>query len=120
MQQIHQKCFTRNRIRGRLASLLMLSVCTGILIGFVTVPYLPYNLVPKIFAPLPILFFIAFILFPETPHYFIERQNFDVSETHFLFKISLFHNFFFTDSKKNIKKSFPINFVSFTCNFDFT
>lgn len=72
--------FPRNRIRGRLASLLMLSVCTGILIGFVTVPYVSYYVVPKIFAPLPILFFIAFVLFPETPHHFIARQKFEVSK----------------------------------------
>lgn len=69
-----------NRIRGRLASLLMLCVCTGILIGFSTVPYLSYYLVPKVFAPLPILFFVAFIFLPETPQYFISRLDFDVSE----------------------------------------
>lgn len=70
----------RNRIRGRLASLLMLCVCTGILIGFCTVPYLSYYLVPKVFAPLPILFFATFILLPETPQYFISRLDFEVSK----------------------------------------
>lgn len=68
-----------DRIRGRLASLLMLSVTIGILFGFIAGTYLSYYLVPKIFAPLPILFFIGFFLFPETPQYFIARKNFKVS-----------------------------------------
>ncbi|XP_031623618.1 facilitated trehalose transporter Tret1-like [Contarinia nasturtii] len=65
------------RIRGRLASLLMLNVTIGILFGFIAGTYLSYYLVPKIFLPLPIVFFASFIFFPETPQYFIERKHFD-------------------------------------------
>lgn len=56
----------------------MLNVCIGILFGFIAGTHLPYNLVPKIFLPLPIIFFVLFIFFPETPQYFIARKNFDV------------------------------------------
>lgn len=68
------------RIRGRLGSLLMLCVSIGILFGFTFGTYLAYFLVPKIFAPLPILFFAAFFFFPETPQYFISRKNFEVQK----------------------------------------
>lgn len=56
----------------------MLCVTIGILFGFVAGTYLAYFLVPKIFAPLPILFFASFFFFPETPQYFISRKNFEV------------------------------------------
>ncbi|XP_055304889.1 facilitated trehalose transporter Tret1-like isoform X2 [Sitodiplosis mosellana] len=65
------------RIRGRLGSLLMLSVTIGILFGFIAGTYLTYYLVPKIFLPLPIVFFVLFIFFPETPQYFIQRKSFE-------------------------------------------
>lgn len=66
------------RIRGRLGSLLMLNVTIGILVGFIAGTHLPYHTVPKIFLPAPCIFFLLFIFFPETPHYFISRKNFDV------------------------------------------
>lgn len=56
----------------------MLCVSIGILFGFVAGTYLAYFLVPKIFAPLPIIFFTSFFFFPETPQYFISRKNFEV------------------------------------------
>lgn len=61
----------------------MLSVTIGILFGFIAGTYLTYYLVPKIFLPLPIVFFALFILFPETPQYFIQRKSFDVMYHHF-------------------------------------
>lgn len=70
------------RIRGRLGSLLMLSVTIGILFGFISGTYLTYYLVPKIFLPLPLVFFALFIFFPETPQYFIQRKSFEVMYTH--------------------------------------
>lgn len=71
-------CCCCYRIRGRLGSLLMLSVTIGILFGFIAGTYLTYYLVPKIFLPLPIVFFVLFIFFPETPQYYIKRKSFDV------------------------------------------
>lgn len=56
----------------------MLNVCIGILFGFIAGTHLPYTLVPKIFLPLPIVFFLLFIFFPETPQHYIVRKNFDV------------------------------------------
>lgn len=70
-----------HRIRGRLGSLLMLNVCIGILLGFIAGTHLPYNLVPQIFLPLPIVFFLLFIFFPETPQHYVMRKNFDVRKT---------------------------------------
>lgn len=60
----------------------MLNVTIGILFGFIAGTYLTYYLVPKIFLPLPMVFFALFILFPETPQYFIQRKNFEVKYIH--------------------------------------
>lgn len=87
-----------HRIRGRLGSLLMLSVTIGILFGFVAGTYLTYFLVPKIFLPLPIIFFVAFFFFPETPQYFIARKNFEV-------------NILFSFAHKNINFHVPLSII---------
>lgn len=54
---------------------MMLSLTTGILCAFVAGSYLDYSLVPKIFIALPVVFFAAFILLPETPQHFLYRKN---------------------------------------------
>lgn len=116
-------CEINCRIRGRLGSLLMLSVCSGILCGFIAGTYFGYYLVPKIFLPLPIVFFGLFIFFPETPQYFITRKHFEVTNRSKQYKtnkqilvnsklafshsnkISLFLSFFFVvvvNRKQNI------------------
>lgn len=71
--------FQNHRIRGRLGSLMMLTLTTGILCSFVAGAYLDYSLIPKLFIPLPIVFFAAFILLPETPQHFLYRNNHEVS-----------------------------------------
>lgn len=78
---MYRKKYIHCRIRGRLGSLLMLSVTIGILFGFIAGTYLQYFLVPKLFLPLPIVFFVLFIFFPETPQYFIQRKSFEVMQT---------------------------------------
>lgn len=71
-------CIYICRIRGRLGSLLMLNVTIGILLGFIAGTHLPYDMVPKIFLPLPLIFFVLFCFYPETPQFFISRKKFDV------------------------------------------
>lgn len=58
---------------------MMLTLTTGILFAFVAGSYLEYSLVPKIFIALPVVFFAAFIMLPETPEHFLYRNNPEVS-----------------------------------------
>lgn len=70
----------------------MLCVSIGILFGFVAGTYLAYFLVPKIFAPFPIIFFASFFFFPETPQYFISRKNFEVHTKYKLYPLGITHS----------------------------
>lgn len=73
--------FSILRIRGRLGSLMMVTLTTGILFAFVTGTYLKYSVIPKIFIALPVVFFAAFIFLPETPQHFLYRNNPEVRST---------------------------------------
>lgn len=57
----------------------MLSLTIGILAAFVAGTYLDYALVPKIFIGLPVVFFAAIALLPETPQHYIARNDHEVS-----------------------------------------
>lgn len=58
----------------------MLVLTIGILASFVAGTYLDYAFYPKIFVGLPVIFFIAFALMPDTPQYFIARNEHEVSK----------------------------------------
>lgn len=59
-------------VRGSLGSLLVLSCNIGILIAFICGNYLNYTLQPVVLASLPILFFVTFSFFPESPQYLMK------------------------------------------------
>lgn len=61
-----------DNVRGSLGSLLVLSCTIGMLIAFIAGNYLAYNTPPIIYAAQPILFFVAFAFFPESPQYLMK------------------------------------------------
>ena len=54
----------------------------GILIAFIVGASVDYKYVPCIYIIFPIIFGIAFILFPNSPQYHLKRAQFQVSLTH--------------------------------------
>lgn len=68
-------------VRGSLGSLLVLSANIGILIAFVAGNYVTYNISPIIHASLPILFFMAFWFFPESPQYLMKIGKEEVKQS---------------------------------------
>lgn len=61
-----------DNVRGSLGSLLVLSCNIGILIAFIIGNYLTYTIQLFIHASLPILFFVSFAFFPESPQYLMK------------------------------------------------
>lgn len=59
-------------VRGSLGSLLVLSCNVGILIAFILGNYVTYCIQPIILASLPVLFFVVFAFFPESPQYLMK------------------------------------------------
>lgn len=63
---------SEDRVRGSLGSLLVLSCNIGILIAFTCGNYLNYTVQPVVLVALPILFFVTFSFFPESPQYLMK------------------------------------------------
>lgn len=59
-------------VRGSLGSLLVVSCNIGILMGFILGNYLTYTTQPIVHVLLPIIFFVAFAFFPESPQYLMK------------------------------------------------
>lgn len=71
-------------IRGRLASLTMLSRNIGVLLIFSFGAYADYFTVPCIFIFFPIIFLICFSLLPNTPQFYFRNGRIEViSDCHF-------------------------------------
>lgn len=58
---------------------------TGILVGYALPAYFDYFLVPCIIIVLPILYFVACLIFPETPQYLLKRGRTERAEKSFNF-----------------------------------
>lgn len=65
-------------VRGSLGSLLILNCNAGILLAFILGNYLSYDTQAIILACLPILFFITFSFFPESPMYLMKSGKEEV------------------------------------------
>nr|XP_029723342.1 facilitated trehalose transporter Tret1-like [Aedes albopictus] len=65
---------TDNR-RGALGSLVQTYITLGILFDYVVGPYVSYVAFQWIQMALPIVFILAFINMPETPHFYVSRGN---------------------------------------------
>lgn len=54
---------------------MMMSANFGILLAFVAGNYLSYQMVPRLFIWLPIIFLLSVLFFPETPFYYMRRNR---------------------------------------------
>ncbi|EDW85307.1 uncharacterized protein Dwil_GK18460 [Drosophila willistoni] len=72
-----------SRIRGSLTSMVMLSVNLGILAGYILSTYLDYHIVPFLAIGLPIAYFVANLMLPETAPYLLKRSQLLAAESSF-------------------------------------
>ncbi|KAM8716074.1 hypothetical protein ACLKA7_003026 [Drosophila subpalustris] len=73
------------KIRGRLGSMVMLSVNIGVMVGYIISTNVGYFTVPFCVIPLPICYFIGNLFLPETPFYLITKGKFTAAEKSFRF-----------------------------------
>ncbi|XP_070073501.1 facilitated trehalose transporter Tret1 isoform X2 [Drosophila takahashii] len=74
-----------NNVRGTLTSFFMLTLCSGLTVGFVLVHYISYHVLPCIVIVLPILFFCLLIPFPEPPQDLLKRGRDEKAAKSFYF-----------------------------------
>jgi MFS family permease len=67
-----------DRVRGSLGSLLVFTCNFGILFGYVAGYFFDYVTSAWLFLPLPVIFFVGFLFFPETPVYLLKRNKITV------------------------------------------
>ncbi|KAH8241434.1 hypothetical protein KR026_002911 [Drosophila bipectinata] len=72
-----------SRIRGALTSMVMLSVDLGILAGYILSTYLAFHIVPFLAIILPVAYFIASLILPETAPYLLKQSNVVAAEKSF-------------------------------------
>ncbi|EDV32163.1 uncharacterized protein Dana_GF14178 [Drosophila ananassae] len=72
-----------SRIRGALTSMVMLSVDLGILAGYILSTYLAFHIVPFLAIILPVAYFIATFMLPETAPYLLKHHHFTAAEKSF-------------------------------------
>uniref|UniRef100_A0A1I8PFZ0 Major facilitator superfamily (MFS) profile domain-containing protein n=1 Tax=Stomoxys calcitrans TaxID=35570 RepID=A0A1I8PFZ0_STOCA len=72
-------------IRGRLTSLFSLTLNVGVLCGFILSSYVPYDAIPMVVLPLPCVYVLAALYYPETPQYLIRRGCYSKAQKSFLF-----------------------------------
>ncbi|XP_073824940.1 facilitated trehalose transporter Tret1-like isoform X2 [Musca autumnalis] len=72
-------------IRGRLLSIFALSMNLGILFGFILSSYVHYHIIPLVVSPLPCLYLLAAIQFPDTPQFLLRKGLYTEALKSFLF-----------------------------------
>ncbi|XP_039502631.1 facilitated trehalose transporter Tret1 [Drosophila santomea] len=72
-----------SNIRGALTSMVMLSVDLGILAGYILSTYLAYHVVPFLAIILPVAYFMANIMLPETAPYLLRKSQLTAAENSF-------------------------------------
>lgn len=88
------------RTRGRLGSMIMVSVNTGVLVGYILATNVDYFMAPLFIIPLPICYIVGNLFLPETPFFLIRNGKFDAAEKSFRFY-------------KNIKQTDKTSMVEF-------
>lgn len=71
--------FPSNRIRGRLGSVFVFATGTGILFAYTCGTIFNYKVLPFFYIPLSVLFLIGALLYPESAHYLVRKNQNDVS-----------------------------------------
>lgn len=64
--------------RGRLGSFPQLARNIGILISYIVGAYVDYKYVPCIFIALPIIFGVLFVALPNTPLFYLQKNQIQV------------------------------------------
>ncbi|KAH8283130.1 hypothetical protein KR054_012328 [Drosophila jambulina] len=72
-------------VRGRLGSMILLSVNTGVLAGYIVSTHVDYFTAPPFIIALPVCYFICNFLFPETPHHLIRKGKIKAAKKSFMF-----------------------------------
>ncbi|XP_017047519.1 facilitated trehalose transporter Tret1 [Drosophila ficusphila] len=72
-------------VRGRLGSIILLSVNTGVLAGYIVSTSVDYFTSPPFIIALPVCYFICTFMFPETPHHLIRKGKFEAAKKSFMF-----------------------------------
>ncbi|XP_073824924.1 facilitated trehalose transporter Tret1-like isoform X2 [Musca autumnalis] len=72
-------------IRGTLATMLMLSVNIGILIGFIISTYVAYYIIPFCILTLPVLYLVLACVLPETTQHLLQKKKYADAEKSFFF-----------------------------------
>lgn len=73
------------RVRGRLGSMIMVSVNTGVLVGYILGSNVEYYIAPYFVIPLPVCYIIGNLFLPDTPFFLIRKGKFDAAEKSFRF-----------------------------------
>ncbi|KAH8403347.1 hypothetical protein KR222_011080, partial [Zaprionus bogoriensis] len=73
------------KIRGRLGSMIMVSVNTGVLLGYILAANVEYFHAPFFIIPIPICYFVGNLFLPETPFHLIRAGKFEAAEKSFRF-----------------------------------
>ncbi|XP_037708825.1 facilitated trehalose transporter Tret1 [Drosophila subpulchrella] len=74
-----------SNVRGRLGSIILLSVNTGVLAGYIVSTSFDYFTSPPFIIALPVCYFICIFLFPETPHHLIRKGKVEAAKKSFMF-----------------------------------
>ncbi|XP_039231742.1 facilitated trehalose transporter Tret1 isoform X2 [Drosophila yakuba] len=74
-----------NSIRGTLGSIFIMTLCSGITVGFVLVYCLSYHVLPCVVIVLPILYLCLIIPLPEPPQDLLKRGHEEKAEKSFCF-----------------------------------
>ncbi|KAH8412741.1 hypothetical protein KR009_005257 [Drosophila setifemur] len=74
-----------SNIRGRLGAMILLSVNTGVLVGYIVSTSVGYFTSPPFIIALPVCYFICNFLFPETPHHLIRKGRLEEAKKSFQF-----------------------------------
>lgn len=68
-----------DQIRGRLGSMTNFIRNVGILFGYILGAVVEYSYIPWICVVFPVIFMIVFVAIPNTPQYYLEKGNIQVS-----------------------------------------
>ncbi|KAH8368899.1 hypothetical protein KR200_001001, partial [Drosophila serrata] len=74
-----------DNIRGRLGSMILLTVNTGVLAGYIVSSHFNYFTTPPFIIAIPICYIIANFLFPETPIHLIRKGKIQQAKESFQF-----------------------------------
>ncbi|KAH8283131.1 hypothetical protein KR054_012329, partial [Drosophila jambulina] len=74
-----------DNIRGRLGSMILLTVNTGVLTGYIVSSHFNYFVAPPFIIAVPVCYIIGNFLFPETPIHLIRKGKLQAAKESFQF-----------------------------------